>query len=584
MADNTTAPVADEAANAHLIAEAQHWVSIDPDERTRAELTELIESAEAGQAEALTELAERFSGFLQFGTAGLRAELGAGPMRMNRVVVRRAAAGLADYAVARAEKEGWRAPTAVVGYDARYNSDIFAEETAAIFEAAGIHTRLMPQALPTPVLAWATREYNAEIGVIVTASHNPPNDNGYKVYLGGQAVEESAAGAQIVPPFDTDIAAAISNVKDEEIRLAESGWEILDAGIADRYIERIGQLTERADRDLRIVYTAMHGVGGATITSVLANAGFTDVTPVAEQFEPDPAFPTVSFPNPEEPHALDLAFALAEKTEADLIIANDPDADRAAFAVYDPAVSSWRQLRGDEIGVLLGRAMIERLGEIPSGANAPIFANSVVSSRQLGAIAAAAGIEHRETLTGFKWIARIENLAYGYEEAIGYSVAPEAVKDKDGISAGLMVALYAQQLKSAGSSLTQVLDEIAYETGVYATDQVSIRVEDLSQITTMMATLRGQAPATLGGSAVIEDYDLSQGTPTLPPTNGMLYLTEDNTRVIVRPSGTEPKLKCYLEVVRAVPEATPQALTQARAEAQQQLQQVAADVRTALGL
>ncbi len=572
-----------------LIDQARYWLSIDPDEATRAELTEIISRAEAQDSEAIADLQDRFSGTLQFGTAGLRAALGAGPMRMNRVVVRRAAAGLAAYISGRATAEGWESPSAVVGFDARFNSDIFAQETAAIFEAAGIKTKLMPAPLPTPVLAWATREYGAEVGVMVTASHNPPQDNGYKVYLGGQAVEEHARGAQIVPPFDSDIAAAIAGVDDAAIELAAEGWQVLPDSVADDYVAAVGALAEPAERDLKIVYTAMHGVGGETVLKVLKNAGFESVTPVAEQFDPDPLFPTVSFPNPEEPGALDLAFKVAEREQADLIIANDPDADRAAFAVFDPAVKTWRALRGDEIGSLLGVATLQRLGDTSQQNPKPIFANSVVSSRQLGAIARDAGLEHRETLTGFKWIARIENLAYGYEEAIGYSVDPASVKDKDGVSAALAVAVYAQRLKREGKTLLTVLDELAAEHGVYATDQVSIRVDDLGQITTMMATLRATPPASLAGSQVTEVIDMSQGTETLPPTNGMMYLAADGTRVIVRPSGTEPKLKCYLEVIREV-EAKPadsqpqEALAQARAQATTALKQVADEIRAALGL
>lgn len=566
-----------------MLDQAHYWLSVDPDEVTRAQLQGIIDRVQDGDESAAEDLRQRFSGTLQFGTAGLRAELGAGPMRMNRVVVRRAAAGLAAYALQRAAQENWSQKTAVVGYDARYNSDIFARETAAIFEAAGIYTRLMPKALPTPVLAWVCKEYHAEIGVMVTASHNPPNDNGYKVYLGGNAVEEHAAGAQIVPPFDTDIAAAIAGVQDADIVLAKEGWETLPETVADKYVARVGKLDSPAPRNLKIVYTPMHGVGGETTLAVLKNAGFTEVFPVAEQIEPDPAFPTVAFPNPEEPGALDLAFTLAKQYEADLIIANDPDADRAAFAIFDPATSNWRQLRGDEIGSILGVAMIERLGSLSALDHTPVFANSIVSSRQLGAIARAAGLEHRETLTGFKWIARIKNLAYGYEEAIGYSVDPESVKDKDGISAALMVSLYAQQLKDRGSSLAAVLDDIAREHGVFATDQVSVRVEDLSLIGQMMSTLRQNPPVILAGSPVSETLDLARGNGDMPPTNGMLYLTEDGSRVIVRPSGTEPKLKCYLEVIAQVGTGE-HALEQARATAQKQLEQLAVDMKKALGI
>ncbi|MFW0179224.1 phospho-sugar mutase [Rothia sp. P7208] len=571
------------AQSSDVLVQAEHWLSIDPDAATRKELETLLSQARDGDTQATADLAERFSGTLQFGTAGLRAALGAGPMRMNRVVVRRAAAGLAAYVTRRSAQEQWSGITAVVGYDARYNSDIFAEETAAIFTAAGIRTLLMPSALPTPVLAWACRKFNAEVGVMVTASHNPPEDNGYKVYLGGQAVAEHGRGAQIVPPYDADIAEAIAHIVDEEIVLAEQGWEVLDQNIASEYVETIAGIEPSEPSDLRIVYTAMHGVGGQTVLSVLNDAGFSEVFPVQEQFVPDPDFPTVSFPNPEEPGALDLAFALAQQKDADLIIANDPDADRASFAVYDPHQNAWRQLRGDEVGSLLGVAMVEKLAKTPEGTTNATFANSIVSSRQLSAIAQSYGVRHYQTLTGFKWIARIEGLSYGYEEAIGYSVAPELVKDKDGISAALVVARYAHRLKEQGSSLIEVLDRIAQEHGVYATDQISIRVEDLSRIGQMMSALRTTAPSALGDSPVNAHADLAEGYEGLPPTDGLLFLSEDNSRVIVRPSGTEPKLKCYVEVIVPVSEEDG-ALVVARQQAQERLERIAHTMKIALGV
>lgn len=558
-----------------LLHRAQAWLDTDPDPETRQELSALLEAAEAdpNSAEA-KELAERFSGFLQFGTAGLRAELGAGPMRMNRVVVRKAAAGLAAYATERAKREQWDKITAVVGYDARFKSDIFAEETAAIFTAAGIQTKLMPTFCPTPVLAWSTRLFDAEIGVMVTASHNPPNDNGYKVYLGGNAVEEAGKGSQIVPPYDADIARAIAAV--EDVELAEYGWEVLDESILSQYADMVDTLVESTSRDLRIVYTAMHGVGGQTVSRVLKAAGFGNIITVDEQFTPDPNFPTVAFPNPEEPGALDLALALAEESDADLIIANDPDADRAAFAFNDRG--SWRMLRGDEVGSLLGVAMLSRLSDADK--ESAVFANSIVSSRQLAAIAKAHGVAHRETLTGFKWISRIENLAYGYEEALGYCVDPASVRDKDGISAALLMAEYAQQLKDAGQSIADALDGIASTYGVYATDQLSIRVEELVRIGVMMNRLRSAPPKNLADSPVLERIDLSEGSEDLPPTDGLLFRTTDNSRVIVRPSGTEPKLKCYLEVVEEVQGD----LAAARSRAAEKLAQLKTDMALALGV
>lgn len=555
-----------------LLEQARNWVSLDPDAETRNQLEGIIAAAESGDRTAAADLADRFAGTLQFGTAGLRAELGAGPMRMNRVVVQRAAQGLANYATARAAAEGWEQISAVVGFDARKNSDVFALDTAAIFTAAGIEVKLMPAPLPTPVTAWATREYGAEIGVMVTASHNPPNDNGYKVYLGGQAVEAGARGAQIIPPYDGEIAAAIAAV--EAPVLADTGWSTLPETVADDYVATVLPLAEAKERDLKIVLTPMHGVGGKTAEAVLRGAGFTNVTLVPEQAEPDPNFSTVAFPNPEEPGALDLAFALAQKIDADLIIANDPDADRAAFAVKDGG--SWRMLRGDESGSVLATRVLSGLEDTASAT----FANSIVSSRQVGAIARAAGVKHLETLTGFKWIARVDNLTFGYEEALGYCVDHAQVRDKDGISAALVMAVYAQELKDAGSSLPALLDEISAEHGVYATDQLSVRVDDLALIPAMMKRLRDAAPQTLAGSPVTSVEDLTEGTETLPPTDGMRYYTEDSSRVIVRPSGTEPKLKCYIEAVVPVSGS----VADARATAATKLATIKADMSAALGL
>lgn len=374
---------------------------------------------------------------------------------MNRVVVRRAAAGLAAFLTesVAAAAPGTR-PRAVVGFDARYNSDIFAQETAAIFTAAGIETFLMPAALPTPLLAYAVRSLDCDGGVMVTASHNPPQDNGYKVYLGRHAVSESGRGSQIVAPYDAEIAAKIEGVGAlDSIELAENGWTVLPTSVAAEYEAAMAGLVDREHfpaRDLKIVLTPMHGVGGETAVSVLNAAGFADVTLVAEQAEPDPDFPTVAFPNPEEPGgALDLALAAAADSDADIVLANDPDADRAAVAALDPATGSWRMLRGDEVGgALLGAHVVARMaagaGDEPQTG---VFANSIVSSRLLSRIAAAAGYAHEETLTGFKWISRVPGLTYGYEEALGYCVAPDLVRDKDGISAAVLIAELAATAK-----------------------------------------------------------------------------------------------------------------------------------------
>ncbi|MEA3549002.1 MULTISPECIES: phospho-sugar mutase [Micrococcaceae] len=581
-------------ADFRLLNEAREWAAQDPDPVTSASLLELVQLVDNGVPAARQELADSFRGTLQFGTAGLRAALGPGPNRMNRVVVRRAAAGLADFLLsAVAEASPGTRPRAVVGYDARYNSDIFAEETAAIFTAAGIETFLMPAALPTPLLAYAVRELECDGGVMVTASHNPPQDNGYKVYLGRHAVADSGNGAQIVAPYDAEIAARINAVGPlESITLAPAGWTLLDSSIASDYERATAGLAlpdHFPARDLRIVLTPLHGVGGGTALAVLNAAGFTDITLVAEQAEPDPDFPTVSFPNPEEPGALDLALEAAERQAADIVIANDPDADRAAVAAKDPDTGAWRMLRGDEVGALLGAHIAARLaaggGKDDGGADEGgkgVFANSIVSSRLLARIAAAAGYAHQETLTGFKWISRVPGLVYGYEEALGYCVAPDLVRDKDGISAALLIAELAAAAKADGKSVFDTLDELYLQHGLHASDQLSIRVADLGLLDAMMNRLRVSPPETFGSSAVEVYADLAEGSDGLPPTDGLLYVTRNLTRVIIRPSGTEPKLKCYLEVIHHVGSAAE--LPAARQAARAALDEVLRDVSEALGL
>ncbi|GAB3620520.1 phospho-sugar mutase [Glutamicibacter endophyticus] len=548
-----------------LLAAASDWAAQDPDEHTRHELTELLESARADDPAALADLADRFGGVLAFGTAGLRAELGAGPMRMNRVVVLRTAAGIARYLAGQAA--GAYTPKVVIGFDARTNSDVFAEDSAAVFTAAGFEVLLMPSALPTPVLAWAVRHFEAEAGIMVTASHNPPRDNGYKVYTGGRVTDEAGRGAQIVSPVDAQIAELIDHTQPvSEIARAESGWQVLPDDIAAHYLRDTQPVipaaegrTATARAALRIVLTAMHGVGGQTMARALRNTGFTDLHLVAEQFEPDPLFPTVDFPNPEEPGAMDLALALADKVEADLVIANDPDADRCAAALLDQG--RWRMLRGDEVGWLLGDHVAASL---PKDRR---LANSIVSSRMLAAIAKEHSLEHRETLTGFKWISRVPSLGFGYEEALGYCVAPDVVRDKDGISAALVLADIAATLKAAGSSPVARLDELAAAHGVHVTDQLSLRFTELSLIPALMDRLRTQPPKTLAGQQVNEIRDLSTGSDELPATDALMLFCTDGTRVIIRPSGTEPKLKCYLESIEpaASLEAVPEARDRARA-------------------
>ncbi|MET8586565.1 phospho-sugar mutase [Streptomyces collinus] len=544
-----------------LISRAETWLAEDPDPETREELAKLISAGDTA------ELSARFGGTLQFGTAGLRGELGAGPMRMNRGVVIRAAAGLAAYLKKNGTPHGGAdAGLVVIGYDARHKSADFARDTAAVMTGAGLRAAVLPRPLPTPVLAFAVRHLGAVAGVEVTASHNPPRDNGYKVYLGD--------GSQIVPPADAGIAAEIDAIASlHDVPRPESGWETLDDAVLDAYLARTDAvLAAGSPRTARTVYTAMHGVGRDVLVAAFARAGFPEPVLVAEQAEPDPDFPTVAFPNPEEPGAMDLAFARARATDPDLVIANDPDADRCAVAVRDGG--DWRMLRGDEVGALLAAHLVRR------GATGT-FAESIVSSSLLGRIAEKAGLPYEETLTGFKWIARVDGLRYGYEEALGYCVDPEGVRDKDGITAALLITELASVLKEQGRTLLDLLDDLAVEHGLHATDQLSVRVEDLSVIADAMRRLREQPPTELAGLAITRAEDLTRGTEDLPPTDGLRY-TLDGARVIVRPSGTEPKLKCYLEVV--VPVAAHADLPAAHTRATELLTAVKRDLSSAAGI
>ncbi|MFB7127868.1 phospho-sugar mutase [Kitasatospora xanthocidica] len=555
-----------QAPTTDLLARARTWLAEDPDPQTREELAALLARAEAPEVEtdgklAWAELAERFSDRLQFGTAGLRGELGAGPMRMNRAVVIRAAAGLVAYV-----KQQGLGDLVVIGYDARHKSYDFARDTAAVVVGAGLRAALLPRPLPTPVLAFAVRHLGAAAGVTVTASHNPPQDNGYKVYLGD--------GSQIVPPADAGIAARIDAIGSlDDVPRAASGWEVLGEEVVEAYLDRaVSIVDEHGPRDLEVVYTPMHGVGRDTLVAAFRRAGFPAPTVVAEQAEPDPDFPTVAFPNPEEPGAMDLAFRTAATVGPDIVIANDPDADRCAVAVpvngnaagAGNGTSGWRMLRGDEVGALLGSALVAKKAE-------GTFATTIVSATLLGRIAEAAGLGYAETLTGFKWISRAQGLRYGYEEALGYCVDPQGVRDKDGITAALLVAELAATLKKSGRTLSDLLDDLALEHGLHATDQLSVRVQDLSLIADAMRRLREQPPTVLAGLRVTRADDLSAGSAELPPTDGLRYYLAGegvrSARIVVRPSGTEPKLKCYLEVVLPVASAADLAPVRERAAA-----------------
>jgi phosphomannomutase len=540
-----------------LLTRAQDWLSQDPDPVTRDELQSLID---AGDTDALQ---DRFSQRLQFGTAGLRGALGAGPNRMNRVIVAQAAAGLAAYLLEHGTRGQSGMPSVVVGYDARHNSDVFARDTAEIMEGAGVHAFLLPTHLPTPVLAFAIRHLGCSAGVMVTASHNPPQDNGYKVYL-----DDSS---QIVPPADADISAAIDAVGRVDEMPRSDAYEVLDDDVARAYVDAVVALPGDGPRDVVAVYTPMHGVGRDTLVEAVSRAGFPPLHVVREQGDPDPDFPTVAFPNPEEPGAMDLALKLASEVGADVIVANDPDADRCAVGVREG--ESYRMLTGDQVGVLLADFLLRRGVE-------GTYGSSIVSSDLLGRQAAAFGQPWEQTLTGFKWLGKIPTLVFGYEEALGYSVAPDIARDKDGVSAIITVLEMAAELKADGRSLLDRLDDIYREHGLHGTGQLSVRVDDLSIIARAMDVLRTSPPTELAGLAVTSVDDLAEGYHGLPPTDGIRLGLEGGARIIARPSGTEPKLKCYIEVVIEVTDS----IQTARQTADEQLAGIKADLAETLGL
>ncbi len=538
------------------------WREQDPDVATAVALDDLVARADAGDGTALAELADAFSGPLAFGTAGLRGPLGPGPARMNRVVVSQAAAGLAAHLL----DLGFEGGRVIVGYDARYNSDVFATDTAQILAGAGLQPLLCSRPLPTPVVAFGIRHFECVAGVVVTASHNPPQDNGYKVYLGD--------GSQIIPPTDGLIAARIAEVASRPLAdIARSeDYPLVGEELVDAYVARAASLVPPgAPREVTWVYTAMHGVGASVVDRVVEASGFGSPHRVTEQIEPDPAFPTVPFPNPEEPGAIDLALALAREVGADVAIANDPDADRCAIAA--PIGGTWRMLTGDEMGSLLADDLLRR------GVQGT-YACSVVSSTLLGTMAQAHGQPFTTTLTGFKWIGRVPGLAFGYEEAIGYCTDAAAVPDKDGITTLVRVLALVAQLAADGRTVADRLDEIARAYGLHLTSQLSFRVADLSLISDAMARVRATPPSVLAGEPVTA-VDLAAGSAQLPPTDGMLF-SGGSVRVVVRPSGTEPKLKCYLQVRLGVEES--QDLVLARARAAEVMAAARADMAAALGL
>ena len=510
--------------------EVENWIADDPDPVTASALQTLLDAGDEAS------LRIYFNGFLQFGTAGLRGPNGPGPSCMNRAVVGRTAAGIAQYMKKRVLTR------VVIGRDARHGSYEYAMESAEIFSGAGCEVFILPKALPTPVLAYATKALRADIGIMVTASHNPPADNGYKVYVGPTADGVSYACSQIINPTDGFIADEIAAITKLSTQPRGTQWEVVEERVIDEYISRTATLGKKPGA-LRIVYTAMHGVGTATISEVFKKAGFPDLILVREQAEPDPDFPTVAFPNPEEPGAIDLALATARSQNADLVIANDPDADRCAAAIKDRD-GQWRMLRGDELGVIFGEWIAR---SAPTGT----FGNSIVSSSVLRKISAHYGIDFREVLTGFKWLAKIENLSFGYEEAIGYAVDSQTVNDKDGISAAIFLAQIATTLAEDGRDLNDLLDEVWARHGFHGTEQISIRVSDMKAITVLLAGLRNNPPQIIAGRAVESIDDLAAPRDGLPPTDGLRIWLSGGVRIIIRPSGTEAKLKCYVEVITA---------------------------------
>ncbi len=546
-----------------LFDRVRAWRDADPNPETRAEAEALLEAGDEAVLRA------RFEGRLAFGTAGIRGTLGAGPQRMNRLMVRQVSAGVGAYYAASLDDA--RARGVVIGYDGRTGSRVFAEDTARVFLGLGYQVHLATGTVPTPLTAFATRDLGAACGVMVTASHNPPEYNGYKVY--------APNGAQIIPPQDTGIAAAIEAVADiplGDLEAARADGRLIDLGeeMKQRYLDGVMALRvhpEAADgTDLTVAYTPMHGVGAELAEAALKRAGYTQVHTVAAQREPDAAFPTVRFPNPEEEGAMDLVLALAEEVGADLACANDPDADRLAVAL--PGPGGWKLLTGDQVGTLLAYYLVTE----GAGEGTRTVASSLVSSQLLGRMAEALGVTCLTTLTGFKWIANAamdhsrdhgSRFVFGYEEALGYCVG-ELVRDKDGISAVTLFAELAAWLKRQDRTVSGLLEDVYRRFGFYLTEQRS-RVlpgaEGLETMKALLARFRADPPRAIGGYAVVDYQDLAEGAMGLPPSDVLIYRLEGDRRVILRPSGTEPKLKSYYEVREPVAEGEPFADAAARA-------------------
>lgn len=532
---------------------AYRWIADDPEAGTRDELQDVLARAMGGESAAVADLEDRMSGPLSFGTAGLRGPVRAGANGMNTAVVVRTTAGVAQWLT----DSGHAGALVVVGRDARHGSDRFAVAAAEVLTAAGFAVSMLPAPLPTPLLAFAVGHLGAAAGIQITASHNPPADNGYKLY--------DHTGAQIVPPADRRIEAAIEAAPAATAVPRAQGATTVD--VLDAYVRAASALATGSARDVRVAATALHGVGADVLEATLRQAGFTDIHLVEAQRAPDADFPTVAFPNPEEPGATDLLLELADEVGADVAIALDPDADRCALGVPGRD-GTWRMLRGDDTGVLLGEHVLSAVpGETPES---PLVATTIVSSSMLESIAAAHGARYAETLTGFKWLARAgDGLVFAYEEALGVCVAPELVHDKDGISAAVVACDLVATLKAQGRTPLDVLDELAVRHGVYLTDQVSLRITDLAARAELMAGLRADPPSTLAGVEVAAE--------DLLPDADVLRLRGDGVRVVFRPSGTEPKLKTYLEVTEQPPGEAGR-LAEARERAGERLAALRADL------
>jgi phosphomannomutase len=557
---------------AELRAAVEAWIADDPDAGDRAELGTLLDrafAAEGSDAGALVELRDRFAGRLEFGTAGLRGVVAAGPNRMNRAVVRAATAAVAGWLLGSAtggagsggsgsESAGSAGSVAgdaavsgvsvAVGCDARHRSVEFAAEVAGVLAGAGIAAHVLPLPCPTPLLAFSVRHLGASAGVMITASHNPAAYNGYKLYL--------SDGAQVIPPVDAEIEARIAGLGPlSRIPVADADSPLITRHgdeIAKAYLDAVVATAAGPVREgptLNVVYTPMHGVAGDLMLRALAQAGFAAPHVVTAQAKPDPDFPTVAFPNPEEKGALDLALADARRLGADLVVASDPDGDRLAIAVPAAGRDGWLALTGDQVGALLGASLLERTGD-DAAPEARLVATTIVSSTLLSKVAAAAGVRYAETLTGFKWITRAADrvpgarFIFGYEEALGYAVG-EVVRDKDGIGAALAMLRLATQAKTAGRSVLDVYDDLETAHGVHLTSQVTLRTTDQAQV---MSRLRANPPAEMAGQPVIELDDLAVSPRAGMPAADVMIFRLARARVVLRPSGTEPKIKCYIEI------------------------------------